>query len=382
MYDVIVAGAGPSGSYCSYLLARAGLNVLLVEKEKLPRYKCCAGGVTKKAENLLDFSIEEVVEDRCYVGECTLDFIRSQRFEFDSPLIALVMRDRFDYLLTCKAREAGAIVSDGEKILAVTEELSKVKVKTSGGIHESRFVVGADGVHSIVAKELGLHKKQKMGPAIEGEIFFDDQAFKKTQEGLISYDYGWVPRGYAWIFPKAKHLSIGVFSTKPKVKGFKDSLRQYVEKKEVFKNHSKLDMFGAMIPLGGKKDVFHSGRCLLVGDAASAVDPFTGEGIYYGMYSAALAVPVLQKAVKNNEGAGLSPYSDALNRDIHADLKYARLFATGFYNFPRALLGFVIKRQKVMREYYRVISGETSYRDFIFFALKNILSEGRLGMTK
>ena len=65
-YDVIVVGAGPAGATLAYELARKGIEVLLLEKEELPRYKCCAGGVTSKVAELLDFDISELAEDVIY----------------------------------------------------------------------------------------------------------------------------------------------------------------------------------------------------------------------------------------------------------------------------------------------------------------------------
>jgi flavin-dependent dehydrogenase len=63
VYDVIIIGAGPGGSLTGYLLSRQGLKVLIVEKEQLPRYKPCAGGLTRRALNILPFDISDVVED-------------------------------------------------------------------------------------------------------------------------------------------------------------------------------------------------------------------------------------------------------------------------------------------------------------------------------
>ncbi|MBI3744457.1 MAG: FAD-dependent oxidoreductase, partial [Chloroflexi bacterium] len=61
-YDVTVVGAGPAGSTLARAMARRGYRVLLLEKQRLPRYKTCAGGVTVRAANLLDFDIMPVVE--------------------------------------------------------------------------------------------------------------------------------------------------------------------------------------------------------------------------------------------------------------------------------------------------------------------------------
>ena len=62
-YDVIIVGAGPAGALMGYELARLGLKALLIEKEVLPRYKACGGGLTRRALNALPFDISPVIED-------------------------------------------------------------------------------------------------------------------------------------------------------------------------------------------------------------------------------------------------------------------------------------------------------------------------------
>ena len=77
--NVIVVGAGPAGAILAYELANGGFGVLVLEKEKLPRYKCSAGGVASKAAKLLDFDMSEVVEN--VVREVTFTF------DLDSPYL-------------------------------------------------------------------------------------------------------------------------------------------------------------------------------------------------------------------------------------------------------------------------------------------------------
>jgi len=66
LYDVIIIGAGPGGSLTGYLLSLQRLKVLIVEKKKMPRYKPCAGGMTRRALNILPFDISDVVESLSY----------------------------------------------------------------------------------------------------------------------------------------------------------------------------------------------------------------------------------------------------------------------------------------------------------------------------
>ncbi|HAG97897.1 MAG TPA: hypothetical protein DCL75_03300 [Ktedonobacter sp.] len=60
--DVIVVGGGPAGSSAAYMLSKQGLSVLVLEKQKMPRYKTCGGGVNIRAARHIPFSIEPVVE--------------------------------------------------------------------------------------------------------------------------------------------------------------------------------------------------------------------------------------------------------------------------------------------------------------------------------
>ena len=63
-YQVIIVGAGPAGSLCAYRLAELGIKVLIIEKEKLPRFKPCGGALSLKSERLIDFDISEVIANK------------------------------------------------------------------------------------------------------------------------------------------------------------------------------------------------------------------------------------------------------------------------------------------------------------------------------
>ena len=118
-HDVIVVGAGPAGATLAYELAKRGIGVLLLEKEKLPRYKCCAGGVTSKAAKLLDFDISEVAEDAIHEVSFTFNLGSPYLGQPFQPLIYTVMRDVFDHFLVKKAQQLGAVLIDGQKVTQI-----------------------------------------------------------------------------------------------------------------------------------------------------------------------------------------------------------------------------------------------------------------------
>ncbi|MFW6117951.1 MAG: NAD(P)/FAD-dependent oxidoreductase [Chloroflexota bacterium] len=140
-HDVIVVGAGPAGATLAYELVRRGIAVLVLEKEKFPRYKCCAGGVTSKAAKLLDFDISEVVED--VINEVSFTFNLDNHYpgQHSQPLIYTVMRDVFDHFLVMRAQQLGAVFMDGQKVTQVQVSGDWVEVSAAG----ERFSLQAGG---------------------------------------------------------------------------------------------------------------------------------------------------------------------------------------------------------------------------------------------
>jgi len=131
IYDVVVVGAGPAGGMLAYELAKKGIGVLLLEKERLPRHKCCAGGITIKTAKLLDFDISEAVEDTVYDISVTHTLGSPYLGRYSKPLIYTVMRDVFDYLLVKKALQFGAVVLDKQEARQVQMDADWVEVSTA-----------------------------------------------------------------------------------------------------------------------------------------------------------------------------------------------------------------------------------------------------------
>ncbi|MEA3255385.1 MAG: FAD-dependent monooxygenase [Candidatus Altiarchaeota archaeon] len=107
-YDVVVVGAGPAGATAGRGCALKGFNTLILEKERLPRYKPCGGAVSTKALSLLDFKIrDELIEKECYgirfhYGKYVIEARKPYK------LAIFTSRDKFDMYLAEKAIDAGA----------------------------------------------------------------------------------------------------------------------------------------------------------------------------------------------------------------------------------------------------------------------------------
>src|SRR5512136_1738942 len=115
-YDVVVVGAGPGGSTAARFCAQAGLKTLLIEKEKMPRYKACGGCLSLKAVNLLGLDLNPVLERMIYKVKFSYRLKVSFSIEWKQPIGLMVMRDRFDQFLVKQALEKGAGVLEGVSV--------------------------------------------------------------------------------------------------------------------------------------------------------------------------------------------------------------------------------------------------------------------------
>ena len=107
-YDAVIVGSGPGGFFLGYLLAKAGAKILILEKERLPRYKVCGGGLTPKALAVLPFDVSDVVEEWIFTARVFVRELPVLAETWSRPLAARVMRVAFDRFLVREAVSEGA----------------------------------------------------------------------------------------------------------------------------------------------------------------------------------------------------------------------------------------------------------------------------------
>jgi geranylgeranyl reductase family protein len=370
-YDVIVVGGGPGGSTAARFCAKAGLKILLIEKERLPRYKPCGGCLSTKTVHLLGFDLSPVVENTIYGAKFTYRSKDPFFIESKDPIAFLVMRDRFDHFLIDKALEVGTKILEGEKVTRVEQKGDGVRVELGrGGRFHCRYLIGADGPESIVARSLPLppQKNNGNGIAIESEIPFDSSIhFPQKELQFINLDFGRVPNGYGWVFPKKEWLSIGVGGMFRETKKMnpRQYFRSFLKGLDYIPEGKTGKLMGHVLPsFYDEKQKVSQGRILLVGDAAHLMDPLQGEGIYYAIRSGMLAGEAIMEWKKE----GIAPcdfYQRAVYHDICGNLKWGLILSRFVFRFTK-LAYRTLKRYPELGEFYlQVLKGKENYQWFV-----------------
>jgi len=366
IYDVAVVGAGPAGALAAYELAKAGLRCIVLEKESLPRYKVCGGGLVCKARKALDIDISAAIERELFVTEFSL-FKTGKTYltpTQDIPMVTMVMRDKFDLLLLNAACELGADSLSLFALKAMTIEPDYVQLTdATGRVVTAQLVIGADGASSAVARLGGWAKADAVAPALECELQVSAADMARFSSSA-RFDLDIPKNGYSWVFPKAHHLSVGVgrFFTEERT-NLHQTLEIYLQYLGL-QDYQDKAVQGFVIPLSPRKEGAILGRLFLVGDAAGFADPVLGEGLT----SAILSGQALGRAIA---AAGMdvaqarANYQRYIDEQVLGDLATARKLASFCYLSPTMRNWLIDKSSdRLITAMTQIIMGESKYVDY------------------
>jgi len=409
-FDVIVVGGGPAGSTAASFLAKNKVNVLLLDKAVFPRDKTCGDGISGKSLKVLrELGLTEKIEALSHGKIFGVTFSSPKGTVIDIPFPKkavkgnyatksgtgyAIKRINYDNFLFQNAKAFGAktiegftvsgLIKDGEKVLGVKGTDSKGNEKS----FKSKIVVGADGATSVVSKSLGLNKIDFNHHITALRAYYSGV---KDLKGTIEIHFidSMLP-GYFWIFPVEDgiaNVGAGIITKDLKKKriNLQKEMFEAIENSPLFKERFKdakmvSPVKGWTLPLGSKKKRISGNNFLLAGDAASLIDPFSGEGIGNAMTSGKIASQTILKALKENNFSAefLKEYETNLWNEIEAEIKTSYLLQR--LGRIRFLLNFIVDKAAKKKEIQEVISGmlanEEAKKEFVspLFYLKLLLT--------
>jgi len=326
-HDAIVVGAGPAGSTAAYRLAAAGASVLLLDRARFPRDKPCGGGVTIRALRQLPFPIDPVVEGVVDRFELRI----RHRHGFDrraaAPLCLMTQRRRLDHYLVAQAVAAGAELREDARATTVTQE----GVVVDGELLEAGVVIGADGANGATARALGVDAEYGVG--LEGNAAYGPTVAPGRYAGRLVLEFGTVPGGYGWVFPKSDHVNVGVGGWESEGPRLRAHLVRLCAEHGIDVG-SLTEIRGHRLPLRRPGSPLAWGRIALAGDAAGLVDPLSGDGLYEAFLSSRLAAEQAL-AILAGEAEGFEPYAERLEAELAPMVRASWGAKRALDRFPR-----------------------------------------------
>lgn len=400
--DVIVVGAGPAGSTAATYLARAGLDVLLLEKTSFPREKVCGDGLTPRGvKQLIDLGVDTREEAgwlhnrglRVKTAHHNLELDWPELSDFPPYGVTRTRRD-FDELLAETAQRAGARMFQRTTVTgALTEErtgrIVGVQAKVGPEKHEVTYraplVVGCDGVSARLALSVGIGKRDDRPIGVGVRRYYTSP--RSTDEYIESHLELWdrsnpanptLLPGYGWIFPMGDgtaNVGLGILSTS-KAFGktdYRALLRTWLdgtpEDWGLREENAAGKVLGAGIPMGFNRTPHYANGMLLVGDAGGMVNPFNGEGIGFAMESAKLAAEHAVQALARPEGSAreraLAGYPKAVRQALGSYYTLGNIFSRMIGNptIMRLATRHGMPRERLMRLVLKLLAGLYDSRD-------------------
>ncbi len=348
-YDAIVVGAGPGGCTAATLMARSGLRVVLLEKERFPRDKICGDAISGKSVGVLkELGLLEKTEQAESIVSWGATFSSPRGDEVSIPFTNVLdrptppgfvcARTEFDEILFDAAVDSGVEVRQDTRVTGLLrngQTVIGVSMSTPDNREESidaPVTIGADGAYSVVSRELGINQLD------ERHYVAGIRAYYRNVSGFHERNYieihfvDEVLPGYFWIFPMANggaNVGLGMLSSLIKKKNIRlKELLEHMTKRSRFAHRfehaEKLaPTKGWGLPLGSRPRPMAGDGWMLVGDAASLIDPFTGEGIGNAMVSGMKAAEWVSRAVSERDFSKsfLSGYQDDVLGQLKSELR-------------------------------------------------------------
>lgn len=383
--DIVILGAGPAGMSAALFLAQQGIPSTILERKTFPRSKTCGDALSGKVFDVLkqiDTNIlQEFSRSANAIGCWGIKFIAPNGTEASIPFQQafnthpgtlpsgfIMKRVHFDHYLYEKCLQSNLITLKTETEYTEVQRTGiGYQILTSyGEMIDTKLILCADGAQSKFAREQGqIHMEAEHFSGSVRGYFKNVSGFEKGNFIELYFLKGVLP-GYFWIFPLPNgeaNIGLGLRSdyiSKDKV-NLKKLLYEIIESHpEIRQRLQGAEMVGTLegfgIPLGSKVRKISGDHFMLLGDAASLVDPFTGEGIGNAVFSGKIAAKIAQEALSlfKFEASFLNSYDQAIYKQLGDELKLGRkLQNLSVYPW---LMNFMIGKARNNTEFKRTLT--------------------------
>jgi len=306
IYDLVIIGAGPSGTAAAISALRSvpDLKVLLVDKEFFPRDKPCGDGLGPGVVSVLEaIEAADVLDGEVEIDSCTVYGPDGSGFSSELPTIDgrrlsgyVVPRLEFDHRLVGRAVSVGAELLEGWSFDSLSDSSpDPVSVSLKKGnekkIVHARAVIAADGANSRVRSFLKVARNSPRLTGIAIRAYANSRRESKANSLIFEWSDELLP-AYAWYFPTSSevvNVGLGLVVRDSQRRRFqlRENLERFVR---LLKNRNLplTDLRNErsyLLPHGARLPRLAHGRVMLIGDAGSMINPLSGEGIFYGMFA-------------------------------------------------------------------------------------------------
>lgn len=359
MKTVAVLGGGPAGAFAAEQLAAEGLRAIVFD-EKLAWEKPCGGGLTYKAYSQYPFLIEnETPKKVIHQTVLSAPGAGAVDLRLDSPLLIYSRLD-LNQMLLSRAVRAGAQV-EKTRVLGMARDGQRWQLRTQNGRVQADYCIVATGARNPL-RDVGTQLSSSdtmsaLGYYVPGNREKIDIQFLPELEG------------YIWVFPRCGHLSVGICGKGEPASSLRRRLETYMEEKNLSRDGATF--YSHLLPSletpAWKHNRVTGPGWMAVGDAAGLVDPITGEGLYYAIRSADLAVQALLNELRNSELAS-AVYRRLLGRDFANDLECASRLAAHVFRgkflfgpVPSRMVQFTRRSPRFSSAMQDLFAGTQSY---------------------
>lgn len=348
-YDVVIIGAGPAGTAAAMALRESKLSVALLDKASFPRDKICGDAlsvdVIRQIKSLSPSLFTTLLEMPRKTTSGGVRIVAPSGESIDIPFVSenaseigfVCRRKDFDMLMLSEARRCSNVTfRESCNVIDVTIFDEYAKVATSQGTLRTKMIIAADGAHSVVKRKLTSSKIDPNYHSAGLRSYHTGlNGFSKDNYIELHFLADILP-GYLWVFPLPDgHANVGIGMLTSAVssrkinlnKTFQQALSSHPLLRERFTKANAIEgPAGHGLPLGGRMRSMSGRRYLLAGDAASLIDPFSGEGIGNAIRSGRFAAAQTVESFRTNDFSAetLRQYDQIMYRMLRNEFKISR----------------------------------------------------------